>query len=116
MQQAWSQPGVSSELQNSSSRAKLKRACSMKTPEKAHHCECKHDAVKFCQRCLAVHCLACGHEWVEGFSPYCYGGWPAQQNAPVVWVANTYSNSMHEMTNAYTYTPKIGTACNHLES
>jgi hypothetical protein len=41
-----------------------------------HHCECKHDNIKFCTKCKVPHCLDCGFEWVAKSPTYWYYSYP----------------------------------------
>ena len=40
-----------------------------------HHCSCKHERLRFCEKCRVPHCLDCGKEWVEKVA-YQQHWWP----------------------------------------
>ena len=40
-----------------------------------HKCieqDCKHEKVKYCEKCGKVYCEECGKEWGEGYYTYWY--------------------------------------------
>lgn len=37
-----------------------------------HHCECKHENIKFCKKCQRPYCVDCGQEWYEQSLSYTY--------------------------------------------
>lgn len=38
---------------------------------KKHKCECKHQSVRYCSKCMVVHCDDCNQEWTAKVSnPY----------------------------------------------
>jgi len=41
-----------------------------------HHCTCKHERLRFCDKCKVPHCLDCGKEWVEHQYHYDYWYYP----------------------------------------
>lgn len=62
---------------------------------------CKHDRLKFCEKCQKVHCLDCGKEWPQydfsqPYIPYVpYIPYYKPINIPSVWYGdNTYGNSI----------------------
>ncbi len=48
-----------------------------------HHCECKHEHIRFCQKCQQPYCVDCGREWFDKCQQNHWYPWYSGYSEPV---------------------------------